>query len=150
MKFLFFIPLLFLLATSCKKPDSFEYREVRNFKIDSLGFDKSTVSMDLVYFNPNNFGVELKNVDCDVFVQHNFLGKYTLDTSMHIAKRSEFIVPSRMQVDMKNLFKNAIGSLLSTELFVEVKGTTRVGKAGIYITIPFTYSGWQKFSVFGN
>jgi LEA14-like dessication related protein len=62
--------------------------------------------MDLVYFNPNNYGVDLKNIDCDVYIEHNYLGKYVLDTTMHIAKKSEFVVPSKMQVNMKNLFKN--------------------------------------------
>ena len=102
--------LLFCSIASCKKPESFEYRDIRNFKIDSLGFDKSTVSMNLVYFNPNNYGVDLKKVDCDVFVQHNYLGRYSLDTTMHISKRSEFSIPSRMQVDMKNLMKNTFAS----------------------------------------
>jgi hypothetical protein len=103
--------------------------------------------MDLVYFNPNNYGVELRKIDCDVYVQHNYLGKYMLDTSMHISKRSEFAIPSRMQVDMKNLFKNTLSSLFLSDLLIEVKGTTRVGKAGIFITVPFSYSGWQKFSL---
>jgi len=148
MKIVIVALLLLCCAASCKKPESFEYRDIRNFKIDSLGFDKSTVSMDLIYFNPNNYGVDLKKVDCDVFVQHNFLGRYTLDTTMHISKRSEFAIPSRMQVDMKNLMKNTFASFLSTQLLVEVKGTTRVGKAGIYITVPFSYSGWHKFNLF--
>lgn len=150
MKILALVALLFLLATSCKKPESFEYRDVKNFKIDSLGFEKSTVSLDLVYFNPNNYGVDLRNVNCDVYVQHNYLGKYVLDTSMHISKKSEFAIPSRMQVDMKNLFKNALNSLFTTDLLIEVKGTTRVGKAGIFITVPFSYSGWHKFSLLNN
>lgn len=150
MKIIIAALFIFLFAASCKKPESFEYRDVRNFKIDSLGFDKSTVSMDLVYFNPNNFGVDLKKIDCDVYVQHNYLGKYSLDTTMHIAKRSEFFIPSRMQVDMKNLFKNTLSSLFSTQLLLEVKGTTRVGKSGIYITVPFTYSGWHQFSLLNN
>src|SRR5579883_2963672 len=82
--------LLLLCFFSCKKPKDFEYREMKNFKIDSLGFDHSNVSMDLYYFNPNNFRVDLKKIDCDVYVEHNYVGRFTLDTTMHIAKRSEF------------------------------------------------------------
>lgn len=143
---LFAISIIFL--ASCKTPQSFEYRDLRNFKVDSLGFTESTVSMDLVYFNPNNFSVNLKNINCDVYVDHNYLGKYVLDTTMHIAKKSEFIVPSKMNVDMKNLFKNTVTSVFSKDLLLEVNGTTRVGKAGIYITVPFTYSGRHTFSLF--
>lgn len=140
--------ILFAFIVSCKKPESFEYRDLKNFKVDSLGFEKSAVSMDLVYFNPNNFGVDLKEIDCDVYVEHNYLGKYILDTTMHIAKKSEFSVPSHMQVDMRNIFKNTVTSFFASDLLLEVKGTTRVGKAGIYITVPFSYSGRHKFSFF--
>ncbi len=126
----------------------FEYRDLQNFSVDSLGFEHSTISMNLVYFNPNSFGVDLRHVDCDIFVNKNFLGKYVLDTSMHIAKRSEFSVPSKVQVDMRNLFKNSLNMLFNQELQIDVKGTTRVGKAGIFVNVPFTYSGTQKFSLF--
>jgi len=144
------ISILFVLYvfTACKKPEGFEYRDVKNFKIDSLGLEKCSVSMDLVYFNPNNFGVNLKSINCDVYVEHNYLGKYVLDTAMHIAKKSEFAIPSHMQVDMKNLFKNTLNSFFSNELLLEVRGTTRVGKGGVYITIPFAYSGRHKFGLF--
>jgi len=51
-------------------------------------------------------------------------------------------------VDMKNIFKNAIGTFLSKQVLVEIKGSTRVGKSGIFITVPFTYSAMEKFSMF--
>lgn len=145
-----FAPILLLLLAfgSCKKPESFEYRDLKNFKVDSLGFENSSVSMELIYFNPNNYGVDLKTIDCDVYIDHNYLGKYRLDTTMHIAKRSEFVVPSKMVVNMKNLFKNTITSIFAKELLLEVRGTTRLGKAGIYITVPFSYSGRHEFSMF--
>lgn len=133
---------------SCKKPQGFEYRNIQNFSIDSLGFERSTISMNLVYFNPNNFGVNLKSVDCDVYVNNNFLGKYTLDTTMHIAKRSEFALPSSMQVDMRNIFKNSLSVLFSQEVLVSLRGNTRVGKGGIFVNVPFSYSGRHKLDMF--
>ena len=137
-----------VMLFSCKKPQGFEYRNLENFSIDSLGFERSTISMNLSYFNPNSFGVDLRHVDCDIYINHNFLGKYVLDTSMHIAKRSEFSLPSKVQVDMRNVFKNSLNVLLGQEILVDVKGTTRVGKAGIFVNVPFTYSGKQKISMF--
>jgi len=135
-------------AAGCNKPQSFEYRGMENFKIDSIGLVNSRISLDLVYFNPNNFGVDLKNVNCDIYINHNYLGKYVLDTLMHISKRSEFSIPSGMQVDMKNIFKNAFGALFSNQVLVEIRGTTRIGKAGIFVTFPFNYSAMEKFSLF--
>lgn len=144
----FFAVLFLLVFSACQKPQSFEYREVKNFSIDSFGLKYSTLKMDLVYFNPNNFGVDIKHVDCDVYINNNFLGKYILDTTMHISKKSEFSLPSKMQVDMKNVLKNGLTALFNKEVLVDVKGNTKVGKAGVYFTVPFSYSARQKIDLF--
>lgn len=146
MKFLFsaLFTLTVIIAFSCKKPQSFDYRDIRNFKVNNLGFDKSKVSMDLVYFNPNNFGVNLKNVDCDIYLDNTYVGKFLLDTLMHIPRNAEFILPANMDVDMRNIFKNTFNVLFSREVLIGAKGTTRVGKGGVFVTIPFNYEGRHK------
>lgn len=133
---------------SCNKPQSFEYRGMQNLKMDSVGLVSSKISLELVYFNPNNFGVDLRNVSCDIYINHNYLGKYVLDTVMHITKRSEFAIPGSMNVDMKNIYKNAIGTFLSKQVLVELNGSTKVGKGGFFITVPFNYSAMETFSMF--
>ena len=138
---------LFLLP-SCKKPVGFEYRDIKNFNIRNLGVEKSTVSMDLVYFNPNNFGVNLKNVKCDIYIDSSYLGQFLLDTSMLIPGKSEFTLPAFMNINMKGLLKNSMQILFNKELNIEAKGTTRVGKGGIFLTIPFQYKGKQKLNFF--
>lgn len=140
--------LIVIFFSSCKKPQGFDYRDVRNVEIKALGFDKSALSMDLVYFNPNSFGVDLRKVDCDIFVDNNYLGKYKLDTILHISRRSEFTLPSRIEVDMKGIFKNLLSVIFNKEIVLNVKGTTRVGKAGIFVTVPFNYTGKHSFSMF--
>ena len=149
-KFSNLIPVILIAVTlaACNKPQSFEYRGMQNLKIDSVGLIKSKISLELVYFNPNNFGVDLRNVNCDVYVNHNYLGKYVLDTLMRIAKKSEFAIPSSMDVDMKNIYKNSLNTLLSKQVLIELHGSTRVGKSGIYITVPFDYSAMETFSLF--
>jgi LEA14-like dessication related protein len=146
------LPSLFLIAAivffACEKPHAFEYRDVKNLSLQGLGFDKSELSMELVYYNPNSFGVDLRRVDCDVYIDSSYLGKYHLDTLMHINRKSEFSLPSRMEVDMKGLFKNAVNVLFRQEVMVTVKGTTRVGKAGVFVTVPFSYSGKHQLGLF--
>jgi hypothetical protein len=51
-----------------------------------------------------------------------------------------------MQVDMKGLFKNSLSILFNKEVTLGAKGTTRVGKGGFYVTIPFNYQGKQKIN----
>lgn len=136
------------ILLSCSKPQGFEYRDIKNVEIQQLGFNKSAIKMDLVYYNPNKFGVDLKHVDCDVYIDNSYLGKYILDTAMHIAKKSEFTLPSTINVDMKNIFKNSFHFLLNKEVLVTVKGNTRVGKAGIFVTVPFNYEARHSVDLF--
>ena len=143
---LFALILAFLIG--CQTPKGFDYRDVKNIKIEKLGYDKSTLSLELVYFNPNSFGVDLKKVDCDVYINNHYLGKYQLDTLMHIDKKSEFSLPSKMNVEMVDIFKNALTVVLSKEVLVTVKGSTKVGKSGIFVTVPFNYEGRHKVELF--
>lgn len=147
-KYTLILLLFIIIFSSCKKPQGFDYRDVRNVSIQSLGFDKTAVSMDLVYYNPNNFGVDLRKVECDIYVDNSYLGKYKLDTLMHIQRKSEFTLPSRMDVDMKGIFKNIATVVFNKEIQLNVKGTSRVGKAGIFVNVPFNYSGKHTFSMF--
>ncbi len=112
-----------------------------------MGFEKSTLSMELVYFNPNGFGVDLRKVDADIYIDNQYLGKYQLDTVMHIQRKAEFTLPSRIQVDMRGIFKNALSVLFNREVLLHVKGTTRVGKAGFFKTIPFDYEARHKLEL---
>ncbi len=108
-----FIVGLFVITSfySCTKFQQPEFRETRNIKLNKLGFDKSNLSMDFVCFNPNNLGVVLTRVDCDIFIENNYLGKFVLDTAINIEKRSEFIIPANIAVDMKNIYKNGFNVL---------------------------------------
>ena len=140
--------LLLILFAACKKPQGFDFRETKNFKINQVGFDKTSVSLEMVYYNPNDFGVDLRKVDCDVFVENNYLGKYKLDTLMHIPRKSEFTLPSKMDVEMKGIFKNALTAVLNKEVKLDIKGNCRVGKGGIFVTVPVNYSTKYSFNLF--
>jgi LEA14-like dessication related protein len=148
MKYIFLVAVTSTFFISCKPPQGFDYRDVKNIKIEKLGFDQSKLSLDLVYFNPNNFGVDLKHVDCDIYIDNNYLGKFLLDTTMHIDKKAEFTLPSKMNIDMQRVYKNAVNLLFSKEVLITAKGNTRLGKAGIYVNVPFNYEGRHKIELF--
>lgn len=131
----------------CKSPKAFVYRDVKNFRLNNLGLAKSRVSMDLLFFNPNNFGVKLKKVDCDLYLDSNHVGKVVLDTLMFIPRSSEFSLPASFDIDMKNLFKNSLNLIFNREVLVGARGTTRVGKGILYVTVPFNYEGKQKLNL---
>jgi len=145
------LPLYLFLAfifVGCAAPKELEYRTVKNLEIKQLGFNQSKLNFELVYFNPNKFGLDLKKVDSDVYIDNTYLGKFQLDTLMRIPKNSEFVLPSSININMQNLYKNAAQLLFKKEMTIKAKGNIKIGKGGIFKTFPFTYEGRQELNLF--
>lgn len=135
------------LLLSCSRPIGFEYRSIRDISLEKLNGQNSVISMNLVYYNPNNFGVNLKHVNCNISADGIYIGNFKLDTLIHINKKSEFILPTRLQVSMSNILQVS-ARLLFKEVTISARGQTRVGKGGIYVNLPIEYSGKQKLNLF--
>jgi LEA14-like dessication related protein len=145
----FFIFLLLTnLLLSCRTPKELEYREFKNFVVEKVGFSSSAIKMDLIYYNPNNFGLELNRMDLDIFINNSYLGKTSEQYQISMPRRAEFAVPIKMDVDMKNLLKNGLTTFISNEVTIKVTGTIRVGKFNVYKSFPVNYESKQQFSLF--
>ena len=144
------LPFLILLiyTTSCQAPKDLVYRDFKNLKVEKMGFAATTLKVDLVYYNPNNFGLQLKYTDLDIYVNNNYLGHSSQDYQITIPRLSEFTMPLAIEVDMKNLLKNAFPTLLGKEVLVKVTGTVKLGKANVFKTFPVNYEAVQIFSTF--
>ncbi|MBS1762591.1 MAG: LEA type 2 family protein, partial [Bacteroidetes bacterium] len=92
-KFSICILLLLIFATSCQSPKDLEFRNVQNITLDNLSFNDATLKMELVYYNPNNYGLELNRTDFDIYVNENLLGHSLQDLQLKIPSRKEFTVP---------------------------------------------------------
>lgn len=143
---LFLIPSLIL--SSCREPKDLEFRDFKNLKVENLGFNSATLLVDLVYYNPNNFGLELNRTDLDIFVDSLYLGHSRQDIQVHIPSRKEFTIPLKVDLDMKNLLKNGINAFLNKEVDVKVLGKVKVGKAGIFKNFNVDYTTRQSFNLF--
>ena len=133
---------------SCATPKAVEYQTYHNFTIQKLGFNNSSISLDLQYYNPNNFGLQLRSSDLDIFIDGNLLGHSSLDTLLLIPKRDTFSIPVKFDVDMQNIFKNAWNTLTGKEIMVRLTGKVKVGKANVFMNIPVDYESKQTFSFF--
>lgn len=133
---------------SCSSPKDLEYINYQNFAIQNLGFKNSTISLDLEYYNPNNFRMQLKNTDLDIFINGNLLGHSSSDSLIHIPRRDTFYIPIKFDVDMQSLLKNAWNTLMGKEVLVKLTGKVRVGKANIFKSFPVNYETKETFSLF--
>jgi LEA14-like dessication related protein len=104
--------------------------------------------MDLIYYNPNNFGLELNRTDLDIFINNNYLGRTAQEYQVSIPRRAEFSIPIKIDVDMKNLLKNGFTTFINNEVMVKVTGSIRVGKINVFKSFPVNYEGKQQFTFF--
>jgi LEA14-like dessication related protein len=142
---------VFLVAVafmSCSSPKGLEYREYHNFSVEKLGYSNSTIKMDLVYFNPNNFRMQLRNTDLDIFINGKLFGHSSTDTLIPIPKRDTFSLPVMFDVNMQSLYQNALNTLLGREVTLKVSGKVKIGKANVFMYFPVNYESKETFSLF--
>ncbi len=117
-----------------------------NISLDKLGVKESTLSLDLYYFNPNNSNLKLKEVQGDAWLDGNFLGRFSMDSLIHIPAKDSFYLPVKLKLEMGKLLKNSFAAFLSNEVMLKVKGIAKVGKGFVYINYPINYEGKQNFA----
>ena len=96
MKKLFFVLLTISAFTSCGKMKDPVFKGIENVKMNGLGVEESFVTLDIRYFNPNNFAGRLKNAEGDAWMDSTYLGHFTVDTLVQIPPNSEFLVPVKL------------------------------------------------------
>lgn len=146
-----YFPAIFFVLffmSSCRNMKDLEFRDYENMRLEKMGFSTSRLLVDLIYYNPNNFGLQLNNTDLDIFINGKLLGHSSQDFQVSIPKRKEFTLPMAIDIDMKNLLSNGFIALSNKEVNVRLLGKIKVGKGGIFKSFPVDYTTKQTFSFF--
>jgi LEA14-like dessication related protein len=143
---IFTLAIGLVLLTSCgtgsvKEP---EFRDIGNVRLIEMGVLQSTAGIDLIYYNPNNFGVQLNEARGDVYVDNAYLGRFGLEEAVQVGKRSEFTVPAVIKLDMIGAFKNQREIYKKKEVLVRIEGIAKLKKAGFTREIPIKYESMQN------
>ncbi len=101
-----------------------------------------------MYFNPNNFGLQLKRTDLDIFIDSIYVGHTAQEYQVNIPRKEIFSLPLSIEVDMKNLFKNGLNLLLKNKVMVKATGSVKVGKANVFMNFPVNYESMQTYTLF--
>lgn len=125
-----------------------EFRDISNVRLVEIGVLQSTAGLDLIYYNPNNFGVQLSEARGDVYIDNAYLGRFTLQENVQVGKRAEFVVPALIKVDMIGAIKNQREILKKKEVLVRIDGIARVKKSGFSKDIPIKYESMQNIERF--
>src|SRR5262245_26484405 len=136
MKALFFGLLVLLFTSSCKDSKDPVFENVENIKLGKLGLTETELSADVRFTNTNGFGFRVKSVDCDLYVDSAYLGHFSNSGAVRIPPRQTFVLPMSGLVKSLVLVQQTQKAMKGKESIIEVKGSARVGRMGIYKTIP--------------
>lgn len=146
----FYILLSFLVITaicSCGKIKDPEFRRVENFGVKSFGIEKIDLGFRVTYYNPNNFSVSVKEAVADFYIDSVYMGKFVQDQAIDVNKNAEFSIPLSGSVPLATALKLKVNDLGNRSLLIQANGSVRIGKGGVYINRPFTYSGQHKIDL---
>lgn len=131
------------LLTSCGKMKDPEFRQIENVRMGKLSLGSSIIRLDMRYFNPNSFNARLKHAEGDAWIDSAYLGHFTVDSLVEVPSKSEFLVPVRLEVDMKYLLQHSLTSLQQEDVGVRIAGSARAGRSGVFKNVPLKYEGRQ-------
>ncbi len=145
------LAIALILLSSCGGKNNVqepEYRDIRNVRLINFGPLQSTAGVDLVYYNPNDFGVQVATARGDIYIDNNYFGRFELDDKVQVKKRSEFILPATVKVDMIGAVKNQRELYKKKEAIVRIEGIATLKKAGFSREIPIKYESMQNIERF--
>jgi LEA14-like dessication related protein len=147
MKFVAVVVFLFsFFLFSCSNPKELVYHDVKNFRVMEISMEPK-VGLDVQFYNPNNYGMTLKDADIDLFINNRYVGKAVLDHKYEVPGLDTFLLPVTMKADLKNILPNALSLAMNKEVTVKLQGKVKAGK-GVFVNIPINYEGKQKLNIF--
>jgi LEA14-like dessication related protein len=132
--------LLTVLLTACNNVKEPVFEELQDFKVGKMTFEEATLSANLRFSNPNSFGLKLKRIDCDLYVDSSFLGHFSNSEEIKIPASGSFILPVSGQAKTLALLEQSGKAFSGKEAFIRVRGIARVGRSGIFKNFPVDYS----------
>jgi LEA14-like dessication related protein len=136
-----------LIFSACRTTSNVsepEFRDLGDVRVIEVGLLKTTAGADMIYYNPNNFGIQLSAARGDVYVDNAYFGSFQLNESVHVKKRAEFVLPVTLKIDNINAIKNQRDIYKKKEALVRIEGRAFVKKSGLSKEIPIRYEQMQN------
>ena len=136
--------ILFSSCSSVKDIKEPEFRDINNIRVVNVGLLQTTAGADLVYYNPNDFGIQLANARGDVYIDNAFFGRFELGEKVQVKRHSEFMLPVVFKLDNIGAVINQRDIYKKKEALVRIEGIALVKKAGFSKEIPIKYERMQN------
>lgn len=145
-KILLFVALLFVLICfgSCAKVEEPQFRKINDFTLNKIGLQQADVGFSVVYYNPNNFGVNVKEAALDVYLDSTYIGKFTQPKEVSVDKKAVFTIPLIGSIPIEKALQLKVEDLVNKDVLVQAAGSVKVGKAGVFVSRDIKYQGKHR------
>ncbi len=145
----FFLLFLTVALFGCSSPKALVYKDLSSVRIQNFTIEHAVIVATLRFYNPNSYGLSLKNGNMDAYINDKYLGKAMVDERVAVPAKGEFVLPVSIDVNMMRMLKDAFDllSLQKSDVLVRLQGDIRAGKGGIYKRVPVNYEGKQKIQL---
>ncbi|MFL5741092.1 MAG: hypothetical protein ACJ75B_12795 [Flavisolibacter sp.] len=133
--------------TGCGKIQNPEFRRIDHFGLKKINLQQATIGFRVSGYNPNHFGLTVKEAAAEVYVDSIYLGRFIQDSAIDIRKGSEFSVPFSGNISLRTALNLKIEDLAQKDILVKADGSARVGKAGLFVTKPIHYQGKHRLEI---
>jgi LEA14-like dessication related protein len=131
-----------ILLGSCLPKDTVELKDILNLQLVPAGLTGDPVLQgDAVFYNPNKSRMKLKSIKVDVYVDDKKSAVVDHDLNILVKGRSEFTVPLKVQIQMKDIgLMDALKSLLGGKTYqLHYVGTLKVNLNGLPFRVPIDH-----------
>jgi len=136
-----------ILLTSCKTYKDVqepEFRDVQNVRLVDVGLLQTKAGVDLIYYNPNNYGVTLSSARGDLYLDNKYIGRFELANKVTVKRRGEFTIPAIFKLDNISAIMNQKDIYKRKDILVRIEGTARLTKTGFSREIPIKYERMES------
>lgn len=138
---------IILLLTACSEPQSFEFKGLQDIQLDKLTMGKNIIRANIRYYNPNDFSLVLKQIDCKVLLNNGKFTQLKLDTNFNVPPKKDFLLPAKLEFQMSDLVKNSMELLLNKPVNLNITGNATLSKGMFTKTVPIDYETTQKLNL---
>ena len=125
-----------------------EYKGIQKTQIKSLSLANAAIQIDLGYYNPNNFGVDVKETNLSIYLNDRYVALADQPQKTQIPKESAFTFPIVAHFDPLKILGPAIATLFSSKNKIGIQGSAKVGKGGLYIRVPVSIE--EQVNIYKN
>jgi len=141
------LALFLIILSSCsssKNVQTPEFLDVNNVRLIKVGVLQTTAGVDMVFYNPNDFAIQLTDARGDVYIDNAFLGRFNLDQKVQVRKHAEFVLPVTFKLDNVGAVINQRDIYKRKEAMVKIDGIARIKKSGFTKDIPIAFQHLQN------